>query len=152
MNAFEGLKYLQVLHLQGNIISRITSRAFNGLDSLHKLDLSHQRLTFVPRDAFEGMVSLQVLNLNSNNIKTVEGPFVPRGAHLQYLDLRNNPVQDIPQSLLNSLSRVDTLISDSSSLCCLATVVRVCEPKWMFSLPAILSCDLHLLKEFSYIN
>ncbi|KAJ9585990.1 hypothetical protein L9F63_020367 [Diploptera punctata] len=66
------LRYLKMLDLGENRISKLVNSSFDGLDQLYGVRLIDNELENISRDAFSALPSLQVLNLACNKIKVVD--------------------------------------------------------------------------------
>lgn len=63
---FNGLKELEVLHLDHNSVTSIEGQEFNGLDNLRELYLNNNKIKNIGKEMFNHMSRLRILHLHRN--------------------------------------------------------------------------------------
>ncbi|XP_051877583.1 relaxin receptor 2 [Pristis pectinata] len=100
---------LDVLMLQFNSISSISSKAFTGLFNLTKLLLSHNQITVLEPGMFQDLHQLEWLILDNNMIRSVTLKSFVGLKSLFFLYMTNNSLDHIPKvcAVLPNLSWLD---------------------------------------------
>lgn len=89
-HGLSGLRMLQSLSLQDNVISKLGDRAFVGLISLTILNLSSNSLIELPPDLFQAPRLLTHLYLQNNSLRVLAPGLLEGLDQLQILDLSKN--------------------------------------------------------------
>ncbi|XP_045468541.1 toll-like receptor 6 [Harmonia axyridis] len=89
-NGLIGLKMLQTLYLQDNVISTLLDRAFAGLISLTTLNMSSNSLVELPPELFRSSRLLTHLYLHNNSLRVLAPGLLEGLDQLQILDLSIN--------------------------------------------------------------
>ncbi|XP_059474036.1 leucine-rich repeat and immunoglobulin-like domain-containing nogo receptor-interacting protein 1 [Neocloeon triangulifer] len=119
-DAFNGLKGLTRLHLDGNNISVIKPFAFRGLPRLKEISIQHTPLKLVSQFAFAGLQNVSHIFLGHNHIEKVEGYAFAGTSNVRLLLLNNNPLKRVEASAFSGLTHVEHIILPSG--------VKVIEP------------------------
>ena len=69
LNTFNGLEYLEILHLEDNKLKRIEKGIFNDLVNLRELWLESNTLISIDKDALSGLNNLEIVCLNDNPLQ-----------------------------------------------------------------------------------
>ena len=92
---FDGLDFLEELHLGDCRIKRLNAGSFGNLMSLTTIDLSYNAIDYINSDVFSCVPSLETLHLNKNNLTEVPKLVLEKLRLLKDLDLSENPITHI---------------------------------------------------------
>lgn len=112
-DAFNGLRALRKLTLDGNNITIIRPFAFRGLPRLRELTIHNTAIDKVAQFAFAGLQNLTLLALTSNKILKVEGYAFAGTASVRTITLKNNPLVRIETNAFSSLTNVERIVLPS---------------------------------------
>ncbi len=111
---FKELKYLKILNLASNTISKINENTFQGLTNLLELNLNQNYIDEIYGDVFKCLTSLLTLRLSYNNLKTIKENTFDGLINLKDLDLANNMIDSFENNAFNSLVNLKNLdLSDN---------------------------------------
>ena len=121
----KNLKNLQLINLESNQISSITSSAFNDtpilkylnlgnnqltyidenifkqLKNLQSLFLQNNKITFISKFAFRYLSDLRKISLNDNLLQTLEDQHFRNNKKLEKIWLKNNKIQYLSPTMFN---------------------------------------------------
>ncbi|XP_068234047.1 leucine-rich repeat neuronal protein 1-like [Palaemon carinicauda] len=102
-------KYIQVLDLRGNLISRIPE-SISGLEELLDLDLSGNKMKSIGHGKlFSEMPKLVYLNLGKNVISSVFRDNIKSLGNLEHLVLSNNKIKNLENETLADLGNLKSI-------------------------------------------
>ena len=106
LGAFNGLRILTHLSVQGNEIREIISGTFEKMSLLVKLQLDYNRIEQVNSDTFYGLVNLKNLSLRGNKLQYLHPDIFVGLPNIQFLFLSYNSLLQVPNDrhFINSIS------------------------------------------------
>lgn len=81
---------LRILHLGGNKLSNIDSKAFSKLWNLIEINLENNQLNEIESDLFQSNPKLEVVNLSNNKIKSVDPKTFESSSNFRIINLSLN--------------------------------------------------------------
>ena len=123
-NFFMRLHKMQILELQRNNISILTSGCFLGCSEVTSLDLHGMFIRIIQSKSFDGMASLQLLNLSYNRLEHLSDDIMQTMYALSIIDLRGNKFKRIHSHTFYGLDA--TIYTTSSQLCCFVPPTSTC--------------------------
>ncbi|XP_037072864.1 relaxin receptor 2-like [Pollicipes pollicipes] len=126
---FRNLRHVKTLYLQGNRIDRIADDAFHGLAELEELYLNNNRLTVLGRAWFTSLHRLTVLHIGFNQFTQlpVDGFYDLKA--LYSLDLSGLNIENITEDMWAPLQGLDAIKFSRFSYCAYTPRVSFCEPR-----------------------
>eukprot|EP00439_Symbiodinium_sp_Y106_P000589 s4749_g1.t1 len=94
-NAFQGLRSLKVLEMEGNDVAELPGEVFSPLTSLERLSLADNRFVELGASTFRGLAALLCLDSSAADHKR--------------LDLARNSLEQLHESVFNSLKQLAIL-------------------------------------------
>ena len=114
-NMFDGLP-LEILNLNGSLLTTLNPTILDGLSNLIVLGLSGNQLTELPLGIFDQLPNLEALDLSGNQL-TELSPGVFEGLlNLQSLNLRGNRLKELAPGVLAGLSNLNELFLNRNQL------------------------------------
>lgn len=117
LRQLRGLRHLQWLNLQGNLIEDIHRNDwdyFSETVGLRSLFLGSNQITFLRDRALWNLTHLTVLELDKNLVREIIGQPFPPG--LSRLNLANNLLEDVPRTSLRYLASLSELFLGGNRL------------------------------------
>jgi len=113
VGAFNGLRKLTILSMQGNEISELIPGTFEDLNSLLYLGLDRNKIEHLDSAVFSGLVDIQYIHLGDNKLQSLHPNTFLGLPNLQQLNLSTNPTLTIPtdRPFINSHSLLHLNIS-----------------------------------------
>lgn len=108
-NWFSNTPNLATIYLQNNVIIQIEEKALQPLKRLSKLYLSSNYLQSITANCFRYNVALTVLRLDNNYIRAVDNMAFRGVPKLRELHLQNNFLRKVTRDLLASLTSLSEL-------------------------------------------
>lgn len=103
---FDNLLSLEILKLDHNQITELSSDVFSDLEKLLKLDLSFNRLVMLEKETFRNLKKLKLLALNDNKIEKLSASVFKATRQLEVVLLQNNKIKYIGSSLQKTLPKL----------------------------------------------
>ncbi|KAF0036073.1 hypothetical protein F2P81_011385 [Scophthalmus maximus] len=100
----------QVLLLQSNNISSITTELLRNLSSLEELYINHNHISSIGPKAFAGLTNLLRLHLNSNRLVAIDSRWFESLPSLEILMIGENPILGLEEKNFLPLSRLHSLV------------------------------------------
>ena len=123
-NFFRRLHKMQILELQRNTISILTSGCFFGCSEVISLDLHGLFIRNIQPKSFDGMASLQLLNLSYNRLEHLSDDIMQTLYALSIIDLRGNDLKGIHAHTFHGLDA--TIYTTSPQMCCFVPPTSTC--------------------------
>ena len=123
-NFFMRLHKMQILELQMNNISILTSGCFMGCREVISLDLHGMFIRNIQPKSLDGMASLQLLNLSYNRLEHLSDDIMQTLYALSIIDLRGNALKGIHAHTFHGLDA--TIYTTSPPMCCFVPPTSPC--------------------------
>ncbi|XP_058250056.1 carboxypeptidase N subunit 2 [Hemibagrus wyckioides] len=107
LDTFKGNLQLQILSLQGNMISKLDPGIFSHLDNLEEVNLRDNKLEVLSSGLFPS--NLKNLMLKGNSLLQLSSSAFTNLHNLIYLDLSQNLLSSLPAELFQNLSSLERL-------------------------------------------
>ncbi|XP_044733835.1 peroxidasin isoform X3 [Chrysoperla carnea] len=115
---FRGLKHLDTLLLNNNMLTSLRDGAFAGLTSLRYLYLYKNRISHIDPAVFQGLPRLEQLYLHYNDLKQFDAKVFSSIPSVDRLFLHNNRITHIPSGSFKDMPALKRLRLDSNALVC----------------------------------
>ena len=114
-NTFDGLP-LEILNLNGSLLTTLNPTTLDGLSDLIVLGLSGNQLKELPLDIFDQLPNLAVLDLSENQLAELSPGVFEGLTSLRSLDLRGNRLKELAPGTLTGLSNLNELFLNRNQL------------------------------------
>ena len=123
-NFFRRLHKMQILELQRNTISILTSGCFVGCSEVISLDLHSMLIRKIQSTSLDGMGSLQLLNLSYNRLEYLSEDIMQTLYALSIIDLRGNKLKGVHSHTFYGLEV--TIYTTTPQMCCFVPPKSTC--------------------------
>ncbi|CAH1996137.1 unnamed protein product [Acanthoscelides obtectus] len=113
---FKFNRYIEVLQLNNNNITKITSNALVDLVELKGLDLSQNSLQSIAKGLFDSLLNLQYLNLANNPLTNMASGTFRGLLNLRELDLSGNKLTQLSFGLMHFSPLLKSLTLDNTQI------------------------------------
>ncbi len=144
-DCIKSLQYLQILHLNDNLLERIPD-SIGDLQALKELNLENNELRNLP-ESIGNLKNLEILNVKGNKLESLPEN-IGNLEKLRYLDISNNNLQSLPESIQNLKALEIFKIDKNSSLSLSQNVISILQT----FLKAQVLIDSKKIQEFIRIN
>ena len=109
LDIFHDLNSLTTLHLHNNLLFQLDLGTFQGLDNLTNLKLDGNQLEVLQNGLFHGLVNLRGLYLYGNQLVTLEAGLFQGLKNIHTIELYDNKIATLPDGLFQGLDNLKVL-------------------------------------------
>ncbi|XP_033096281.1 toll-like receptor 13 [Anneissia japonica] len=146
-NEFKGLKALEVLLLNNNLLSEVRKLWFTSLVKLKYLSLSNSSIIIIQEQSFVKCVSLRFIDLSANKITYLPSKLFHGLENLYSLNLQGNLITRLPGKAFHGSGLLENIIMADNMLTAINDSVGLQKLKNLKKLdvqsnPFLCNCDL----------
>ncbi len=115
-NSYLGLKSVQTLKLNNNLLDYSYETSLKHFEKLNYIDLSSNKFKNLNKNIFEDTINLIEIDLSNNEIADLNKKFFIDLSHLQILKLNNNKIRNLDKNLFLDLNNLTVLDLSNNKL------------------------------------